>query len=185
MRGILDTYEGPLTRYAARITGDVETAREVAQETFMRLCDQDPAALNGRLAPWLFTVCRRKAIDVQRKENRMATVAEPEAPTTSGERNDPAGIVQRREESGYVLDALAELSSDQQDAIRLRFQNGLGYKEIAAVTGLTIGNVGYLIHTAIGRIRAAVGADGTPSQRRSDETSQPRNVDAPASEPRP
>lgn len=159
MRGILDTYEGPLTRYAARITGDVETAREVAQETFLRLCDQDPAALNGRLAPWLFTVCRRKAIDVRRKESRMPTVAEPEALSTNGESHDPAGIVERQEESGHVLDALADLSSDQQDAIRLRFQNGLSYKQIATVTGLTIGNVGYLIHTAIARIRTAVGAD--------------------------
>ena len=142
----------------------------------MRLCDQDPATLNGRLAPWLFTVCRRNAIDVRRKEKRMPTIAEPDAPSTSGECNDPAGIAERREDSGHVLDALAELSSDQQDAIRLRFQNGLSYKQIAAVTGLSLGNVGYLIHTAIRRIRSTVGADRQASRH--------GIVDAHTSEPR-
>ena len=38
MQGVLAEYEGPLTRYAARITGDAELARDVVQEVFLRLC---------------------------------------------------------------------------------------------------------------------------------------------------
>lgn len=39
IRSILDRYEGPLTRYVTRILGDVDLARDVVQETFLRLCE--------------------------------------------------------------------------------------------------------------------------------------------------
>ncbi|MHC4697788.1 MAG: RNA polymerase sigma factor, partial [Planctomycetota bacterium] len=54
IRSTLERYEGPLTRYAARITGDTESARDVVQETFLRLCAQNRASVDGRLAEWLF-----------------------------------------------------------------------------------------------------------------------------------
>ncbi|HVW37914.1 MAG TPA: sigma factor, partial [Pirellulales bacterium] len=59
LRSVVARYEGPLVRYAARITGDAERARDVVQDTFLRLCEQDRAELDGRLAQWLYTVCRR------------------------------------------------------------------------------------------------------------------------------
>ena len=37
--------------------------------------------------------------------------------------------------------------------MRLKFQNGLSYKEISRVTELSVSNVGYLIHTAIQKLR--------------------------------
>ena len=44
---------------------------------------------------------------------------------------------------------LASLPPQQQEVVRLRFQHGLAYRQIAAVTGLSASNVGFLIHTAI------------------------------------
>jgi RNA polymerase sigma-70 factor (ECF subfamily) len=41
--------------------------------------------------------------------------------------------------------------------VRLKFQHGLSYKEIAAVTELSVSNVGYLIHTAIKKLRTELG----------------------------
>ena len=46
----LDRYERPLIRYAKWLLGDAEMARDVVQETFLRLCREDPARLNGHLA---------------------------------------------------------------------------------------------------------------------------------------
>ena len=67
----LERYEQPLIRYAARFTGDVERAREVVQDTFLKLCAADRAKVESRLAPWLYTVCRNRALDVRDKEVRM------------------------------------------------------------------------------------------------------------------
>ena len=74
IRSAVEAYERPLVRYAARITGDVERGRDVAQEAFLRLCRADRASIDGHLAEWLFTVCRNRALDVKRKEMRMATL---------------------------------------------------------------------------------------------------------------
>ena len=59
----LERYERPLISYAKTITGDLESARDAVQETFLRLSRQDLAALEPRLAPWLFFVCRNCAVD--------------------------------------------------------------------------------------------------------------------------
>ena len=67
----LARYEAPLLRYASRLLGDVDRARDVVQDTFLKLCREDPTRLDGHLAQWLFTVCRNRALDIQRKEGRV------------------------------------------------------------------------------------------------------------------
>lgn len=165
IRSALSEYEQPLTRYAARITGDAEAARDVVQEVFLRLCREDAAQLNGKLAPWLFSVCRNRALDVRRKDARMQVgIAEPNA-TQHTTHADPATLAERKEGTSQVLSLVDTLPPNQQEVIRLRFQNGLRYKEIAEVAGLTVTNVGYLIHTAVKTIRTSLADDGRGASR--------------------
>ena len=76
MRSVLAQHEGPLLRYATRITGNLERARDVVQDTFLRLCREHPEKLNSHLTEWLFTVCRNRALDVVRKESRTRSLTE-------------------------------------------------------------------------------------------------------------
>src|SRR5688572_8409317 len=71
IQSVLAEHEKSLVRYALHLTGSIETARDVVQETFLRLCSQDPRKLEGRIAPWLFAVCRTRALDALRKEKRL------------------------------------------------------------------------------------------------------------------
>jgi RNA polymerase sigma factor (sigma-70 family) len=151
LRSVVASYEGPLVRYAARITGDVHRARDVVQDTFLRLCEQDRQALDGHLAEWLYTVCRRRALDVQRKEHRMrATLPEELASATS---RSPGDSVECQESHEAVRAAISRLPDNQQEVMRLKFQSGLSYREIAGVTGLSVSNVGYLLHVALKKVR--------------------------------
>ena len=150
---LLAEYEQPLTQYAARLTGNLEAARDVVQETFLRLCRLEPASIDGRVAAWLYTVCRNRALDVRRKESRMKVLSESNLETPSGPEQDPAVVAETRDGAGRALQALTLLPDNQQDVVRLRFQAGLSYKEIAEVTQLSVSNVGYLIHTALKTIR--------------------------------
>ena len=52
-----------------------------------------------------------------------------------------------------MLRLLDELPDNQQEVIRLKFQNGMSYKEIQDVTNLSISNIGYLIHVGIKTMR--------------------------------
>lgn len=153
IRSALDRYEGELVRYAQRLTGDSEQARDVVQETFLRLCRQDHAELDGRLGKWLFTVCRNRAIDVRRKESRMTALAEPKTAETSSREPSPATTAEDRDAAGHIQEMIQSLPDNQQEVLRLRFQSSLSYKEIAEVTGLTVTNVGFLIHRGLKTVR--------------------------------
>lgn len=154
IRAALERYEGPLVRYAARITGDAESARDVVQEAFGRLCGEDASDLNGRVGPWLFTVCRNRALDVRRKERRMTTATTSVLESVADVANDPAIAASDREEAGGVLRLLNRLPESQQEAIRLKFQEGMSYRQISAVTGHSVSHVGVLIHEGMKTLRA-------------------------------
>src|SRR6186997_89867 len=63
--------QGPLSRYATRLLGDPDRARDVVQDTFVKFMAQPAEAINGHAVEWLFTVCRHRALDVLRKDGRM------------------------------------------------------------------------------------------------------------------
>ena len=155
LRSVVASYEGPLVRYAARITGDVERARDVVQDTFLRLCEQDQQQLNGRLAQWLYTVCRRRALDVQRKEHRMRATL-PEVLDGCATDYPRADCIEKVESHEAVLAAISRLPDNQQEVIRLKFQSGLSYREIAGVTGLSVTHVGYLLHVGLKAVREQI-----------------------------
>ena len=52
-----------------------------------------------------------------------------------------------------MLQILADLPDNQQEVVRLKFQDNLSYRDIAEVTGLSVSNVGYLLHMAVKRLR--------------------------------
>src|SRR5690606_14952652 len=116
----LDRFEGRLLRYAQRITGDPHRAADVVQDTFLKLCREERASLDGHLAQWLYTVCRNKALDVRRKESRMTALAEPAARDRdqnhrNGHVPQPDEALEAQETTARILGHLAELTDNQQE----------------------------------------------------------------------
>src|SRR5262249_4494209 len=68
---VVDAFEGRLVRYAADLVGPA-LARDVVQDTFLRLCDQEREHIEPHLSAWLFTVCRNRAFELRRKLKRQA-----------------------------------------------------------------------------------------------------------------
>jgi RNA polymerase sigma factor (sigma-70 family) len=52
-----------------------------------------------------------------------------------------------------VQRCLGSLTEQQRELVRLKFDGELSYKEMAAVTGLSVSNVGFILHTALARVR--------------------------------
>jgi RNA polymerase sigma-70 factor (ECF subfamily) len=144
----LDLYEDALIRYATWILRDPELAREVVQETFLRLCREEPSKLTGHIAQWLFTVCRNLAFDTRKREARMTPLEDAEIGVDSN--------LEQREAVGEIFRMVESLPKNQREVVYLKFQCDLSYKEISEVTKLSVGNVGLLIHTALRAIRKRV-----------------------------
>jgi RNA polymerase sigma-70 factor (ECF subfamily) len=153
LRSTVDRFEKPLTLYAARLLGDADRARDVVQDTFLKLCVQDRHKIEPHLAEWLFTVCRNRAMDILRKENRMAQLSEAQMHERPSPDPGPADALERREAVSLVLGWLEMLPPNQREVIRLRFQNGFSYKEISRISGHSVANVGYLMHAGMKALR--------------------------------
>jgi RNA polymerase sigma factor (sigma-70 family) len=159
IRAVLERYEGPLTRYASQVTGDLDRARDVVQDTFLKLCEQERSEIENYLAEWLFTVCRNRALDVQRKEGRMKPMADEEWEHHPSPGLPPDKVIELKETAYEVLKMIETLPLRQQEIIRLKFQNGLSYAEISRITNLTVSNVGFILHQAIQSLRRQLKSD--------------------------
>ena len=152
IRSALERHEGALIRYAMGVTGNLEQARDVVQDTFLKLCTADRQKVGNHLAQWLYTVCRNRALDIGRKEQRMTALSDGQLQAAGEPRRRPPD-----ETGGQVLALLGALPPRQQEAVRLKFQGGLSYREISTVMDTTANNVGVLIHTALKTIREKLG----------------------------
>src|SRR5918997_209775 len=166
VRAAVGRFEGPLTLYASRLLRDVEAARDVVQETFLRLCTRDRAQVEPHLAEWLFTVCRNRTLDVLRKEGRMARLSEEQLHVVPSPDPSPQDVLERRDDAAHALRLLEALPESQREVLRLKFQNGFTYREISRITGHSVTNVGYLMHAGMKTIRGRMlaGDQPTPAQ---------------------
>jgi len=153
----IEQYEAPLLRYAQHFVFDLDSARDVVQDTFLKLCKQSEQDMRPKLAKWLFTVCRNRAIDVCRKESRMKVAPEDQISDQLVARADdstsPTMAIEKVETAEGLLQQVSQLPDQQQEVLRLKFHGGLTYKEIAEVTGLSSSHVGVILHSAISKLR--------------------------------
>ena len=159
VEALLAENETPLIRYAARLLGThSEGARDVVQEAFLRLCRQEDLGEVGR--EWLFTVTRNLCIDHRRKEGRMTPTDEIEnvhaGRASVHGTSDLSPQVERRD----LASALDRLPERSQEALRLKFEAGLSYAEIARVLDTSTGNVGWILHNAIKGLKARLAPEG-------------------------
>ncbi len=154
-QSILDRYERPLIAYARHHAGDLETARDAVQDTFLRYFRDRPGGDLESIAPWLFTVCRRVIIDHQRKQQRIVpmntalTFDDSIDPAASS----PATALEEKEDARRLKGLIKTLPDRQRELVRLKFEAGLSYRDIAAATGLSVSNVGTLLHHAVQSLR--------------------------------
>jgi RNA polymerase sigma-70 factor (ECF subfamily) len=153
VRRALEDYEGPLLGYANSILGDVEAARDAVQDTFLKLYKQPQGSIGPGLKSWLFTVCRNRCFDMLRKNRWFSDADVADLNAVDERAADPGEAAVSEEALNDVARFLERLPRNQQEVVRLKFGQGLSYKEISQITGLSVSNVGFLLHVALKRLR--------------------------------
>jgi RNA polymerase sigma factor (sigma-70 family) len=153
----VDLYELPLQRYARRLVGDFDLAADAVQHAFLKLCEQSQATLEGRVAPWLFRVCRNKALDHLRHADRQRPLGNAAAASLaslqpSATDTDPAQTAEAHDLATRIHELVKELPGPQREAIDL-WCEGFTHREIAGITGRTEGHIRVLVHRGLATLR--------------------------------
>lgn len=127
---------------AVRILGDRQLAEDATQQTFLQAWRAASTFDSGRdPAPWLATITRRVAIDMQRSEaRRPATSLE----VTSADEPALVSLPPSAEavwETWQVRAAIDTLAPDEREVVRLQHLEGHSQSEIAEKLGVAIGTV--------------------------------------------
>lgn len=161
---IVTSYERKLLGYVSRLTGASAYVEDIVQETFVKLSQQwrgvwEPSP---QISAWLYKVAHNVAIDTLRRERRRGEVHrshadlgdESEAPTVG------QGAVESTFDGQRVRDALEILSSRERTLVVLKVYEEKSYKEIAAIMGLSVSNVGYILHIAMRKLADHLSGEG-------------------------
>ncbi len=162
VRRALDQHESTLIAYTAGILGgDIEKARDVVQDAMLRLYLTEPDRVRENLKSWLFTVCRNRAFDVLRKDYRLDLGNDEFIESTPNHDPDPAESAGLHELYEQVWANVDRLRPNQREVVRLKFLHDCSYQEIAGITGLSVGNVGFIMHHAIKKLRELLSREHT------------------------
>ena len=141
--------ERPLILYAYQIVKNREEARDLVQETFLRLSKQEDQIEFPKA--WLYRTLRNLSISFLRKNGRIQNSADEEQldfleSINGNKQSSMLSELDKKESMDRVKHAISLLPKESREILSLKFEEQKSYKEIAQATGLSIGNVGYKIH---------------------------------------
>ena len=142
---LLTRLERPLFFFILRLISREEVARELVQETFLRVIKHahryQPTAM---VTTWTYTIAKNLCIDTLRKQ-RMREIS-LDQPLKEGEDFTLMSLIQGQSEDGLerahahqieerIQSALQEMNSEQREVFLLREIQGYKFHEIATITG--------------------------------------------------
>ena len=149
---IVSKYEAGLLRYAVRIVNNHDTAQDIVQEAFIKLLkhwkgDFEPSP---ELSSWLYRVTHNCAVDFLRKEtrhhalHRRQSSEKPDfAPPDRGEGFNANPCAEKASR------ALGVLNMRERQLVILKVYEEKSYREMSKITGLSVSNIGYILHHAM------------------------------------
>ena len=135
-------WEQPLFRFTFRLLSRRDDARDICQETFLRILKKSHRFKTGsRFSTWMYQIALNLCRDQLRRRRRWRLLIDdtpdlPERPAVASappEAGGPAEAAWRSEKSGAVIDALKEIPPEQREVLILKEFEGLKFREIAEI----------------------------------------------------
>ncbi|MBN1297903.1 RNA polymerase sigma factor [bacterium] len=145
---IVDRYRGRAIRVAAAIVGDMELARDLTQDAFIKayrsLSFFDH---HSPFLPWFYRILRNTCLDQLRRKNRLRGVMD-KLRITATDRGDLRTEANRFDTIRMVRRAVAMLKDSDREILELRHFSGMSYDEIASTLNIPRGTVMSRLHYA-------------------------------------
>jgi RNA polymerase sigma-70 factor (ECF subfamily) len=160
---LVEAHQHRLLRLCERMLGDVEEARDAAQEVFLKAyrkaADFRP---QGQVYTWLYRIATNHCLNQLRRRRLVRFIhlenpEEHEAPAFDppDDAPDPATALESRRRWHATRKAIAQLPAGQRAVLVLARFEGLSYRQIAEVLGITEGAVESRLFRAMRRLEAA------------------------------
>ncbi|MBE6211540.1 MAG: RNA polymerase sigma factor [Rikenellaceae bacterium] len=154
---LLERHTRRVRDYVRMMVKDSDVADDLTQEVLIKVVkvlDEGRYTDKGRFLPWVLRIAHNRVLDYFRAQKQVKTVSESSAGfDILGSKNfaEPSiedNIIseQRAEEIRALVE---ELPEEQREVVKMRYYEGLSFKEIAEHTGVSI-------NTALGRMRYAL-----------------------------
>jgi len=135
------TYEQALGRFLLRLVGDVGSAEDCLQETFLRLWQAAPNWRGqGKVSTYVFQIAKRAGLNALERRRRQRQISDSNLITNYTGEHEPAGpqagpadAAAGSERQALVRQAVAELPPEEQVLIHLLQVEGLTYREVAQI----------------------------------------------------
>ena len=151
---LVERYSPRVNRLASQLMGDLEEARDAAQESLVKVCTRlKQFRGEAQFATWLHRLVVNTCRDRMAFQRvRRAEPLELDELVIS-EDPDPSSAAMLTDLRRDLADALSRLSADQRIAVVLRDSFGLSYKEISRVARMPVGTAKCYVHRARARLR--------------------------------
>nr|AUN37045.1 RNA polymerase sigma-70 factor ECF subfamily [uncultured bacterium] len=152
---LVRAYETPLYRYICRLQGDPTEAKDLFQETFLRVHLNWKSFRPGSpFKPWLYRIATNLCLDRLRQRNRRGWfsffgeehAAEAALPSP---RSNPSELAQATEGADRLEAAVATLSTGHRAVFLMARVEGMTYDEIAVALDVPVGTVKSRMYNAV------------------------------------
>jgi RNA polymerase sigma-70 factor (ECF subfamily) len=152
---LFDKHFDSVRNYIYYRSGDAEMATDIAQETFMKIWEKQPAAEQDNLTGLLFKIAGDNFISQYRKQQVVSKFRLNTRPDTTA--GSPEEQMVFEELKDRYETALAGLPENQRTVFLMSRMDQLKYHEIAERLGLSVKAVEKRMTLALASIRLAIG----------------------------
>jgi len=152
---LFDEHREPLLRYILSFGLTMHDGEEVLQEVFLALFRHlREGRLRRNLPGWIFTVAHNLALRQRQTNQRSENVLHRDALLAQrvfDDAPDPEAQLLHQERQKRLMRVVETLPDQDQHCLRLRAE-GLRYREIARVLGISLGSVATSLARSLGRL---------------------------------
>ena len=154
---LLERHTRRVRDYIRMLVKDSDVADDLTQEVLIKVVkvlDEGRYTDKGRFQPWLLRIAHNRVLDYFRAQKQVKTVSESSAGfDILGSKNFAEPSIEDRlvseQQAEEVRQLIELLPAEQREVVKMRYYEGLSFKEIAEHTGVSI-------NTALGRMRYAL-----------------------------
>lgn len=157
---MVSAFEAPLLRYAQRVSRNAAMAEDIVQNAFVKLIRAWKGDFENtpELSAWLYRAVHNEAVDLIRSEERRRRLHMEHGDEAMAQPDHATG--EPTEAGAIAAEALDLLPARERELVVLKIFEEKSYREIAEITGLSVGNVGVTLHGAMKKLASILERKG-------------------------